>query len=86
MADCCKGEKYNKGLLIDLGEGMGEHGEEEKQEVNFNDFSGADEDFVIGDDTPLLMVRRVCFTPRKMEGDDGQHHNLFHTTCTIGGK
>jgi hypothetical protein len=32
------------------------------------------------------MVRRVCFTPRKVEGDDGQRHNLFHSTCTIGGK
>ena len=32
------------------------------------------------------MVRRVCFIPRKVEGDDGQSHNLFHTTCTIGGK
>jgi hypothetical protein len=85
MADCHKGEKYGKGLLIDSGEGMGEQGEEE-QEANFDDFSRVDEEFVTGDYTPLLMIRRVCFMPRKVEGDDGQCHNLFHTTCTIGGK
>jgi predicted aspartyl protease len=32
------------------------------------------------------MVRRICLTPRKMEGDDEQRHNLFHSTCTIGGQ
>jgi hypothetical protein len=32
------------------------------------------------------MVQRICFTLRKVEGDDGQRHNLFHSTCTIGGK
>jgi hypothetical protein len=86
MADFHKGEKYGKGLLIDSGEGMGEQREEEEQEANFDDFSRVDEEFVIGDYTPLLMIRRVCFMPRKVERDDGQCHNLFHTTCTIGGK
>jgi hypothetical protein len=28
------------------------------------------------------MVRRICLTPRKTEGDDEQRHNLFHSTCT----
>jgi hypothetical protein len=32
------------------------------------------------------MVQRICFTPRKAKGDDRQRHNLFHSTCTIGGK
>jgi hypothetical protein len=32
------------------------------------------------------MVRMICFTPRKVEGDVGQWQNLFHSTCTIGGK
>jgi hypothetical protein len=49
--------------LLIRGEGMGEQGEEEEQEANFDDFSRGDEEFVTGDDTPLLMVRRVCFTP-----------------------
>ena len=56
MADCYKGEKYSKGFLNDSGKGVGEHGEEE-QEANFNDFSGADKEFVTGYDTLLLMVR-----------------------------
>jgi hypothetical protein len=32
------------------------------------------------------MVRRICLTPQKVEGDNGQRHNLFHSTCTIKGK
>jgi hypothetical protein len=32
------------------------------------------------------MVRRICLTPRKVEGDDEQGHNLFHSTCTVRGK
>jgi hypothetical protein len=30
-----------------------------------------------GDDGPTLVVRRVCFTSQKVEGNDGQCHNLF---------
>jgi hypothetical protein len=32
------------------------------------------------------MVKRVCFTPRKVEDLDEQRHNLFHSRCPIGGK
>ena len=35
---------------------------------------------------PSLMVRRIGFTPRKAKGDDGQWHDVFHSTCTSGGK
>jgi hypothetical protein len=45
-----------------------------------------EEELIIGDSGPSLMVRRICLTPRKTEGDDEQRHNLFHSTCTIGGK
>jgi hypothetical protein len=86
IADCRKGEKYGKGLLIDSGNAFDEQGEEEKQEATFDDDGDIEEEFVNEDNGPSLMVRRICLTPRKVEGDDGQRHNLFHSTCTIGGK
>jgi hypothetical protein len=86
IADCRKGDKYGKGLLIDSGNTFDEQGEEEEQEATFDDDGDIEEEFVTGDNGPSLMVRRICLTPRKVEGEDGQWHNLFHSTCTIGGK
>jgi hypothetical protein len=68
MADFQKGEKYGKGLLVDSGEAFDEQGNGEEQEVVSNGDGEADEEFVTGDDGPLLMVWRVCFTPRKVKG------------------
>jgi hypothetical protein len=84
--NCRKGEKYDKGLLIDSRNAFDEQGEEEEQEATFDDYGDVEEEFVTGDNGLSLMVQRICFTPRKVEGDDGQWHNLFHSTCTIGGK
>jgi hypothetical protein len=85
--DCRKGEKYGKGLLIDSENAFDKQGEEEEeQKATFADYGDVEEKFVIGDNGPSLMVRSICFTPRKVEGDDGQQHNLFHWTCTIGGE
>jgi hypothetical protein len=84
--DCHKGEKYGKSLLIDSRNAFDEQGEEQEQESTFDDYRDVEEEFVIGDNGPSLMVQRICLTPRKMEGDDGQRHNLFHSTRTIGGK
>jgi hypothetical protein len=88
MADCHKGEKYGKGLLVDTGKAFEEQGDGEEQEVDFDENEGAEEEFITGDDYegPILIVRRVCFTPRKVEDGDEQCHNLFHFKCTIGGK
>jgi hypothetical protein len=33
----------------------------------------------------MLVVRRVCFTPHQLKGDDWRR-NIFHSTCTMGGK
>jgi hypothetical protein len=70
IADCCKGEKYGKGLLIDSGNSFDEQGEEEKQEATFDDYEDVEEEFTTGDNGPSLMVRRICFTPQKAEGDE----------------
>lgn len=44
-----------------------------------------DEEIVIGDEGPLLVVRRVCFTPRKAEGEDWRR-NIFQSTYAMGRK
>jgi hypothetical protein len=37
ITDCCKGEKYGEGLLIDSENAFDEQGEEEEQEATFDD-------------------------------------------------
>ena len=36
MADCCKGEKYGKGLLVDAGGAFEEQGDGEEHEADFD--------------------------------------------------
>ena len=86
MRDCRKGEKYCKGLLVDSGGAFEEQGDGEEQEATFDCDGKAKEEFIAGDDGLLFMMRRVCYTPRKAEDGDKEHHNLFHTRCTIKGK
>jgi hypothetical protein len=88
IADCHKGEKYGKGLLVDTGGAFEEQGDGEEHETEIDEDGGEEEEFVTGEaeSGPLFMVKRVCFTPRKVEDGDEQRHNLFHSRCTIGGK
>jgi hypothetical protein len=88
IADCRKGEKYGKGLLVDSGGAFEDQGNREEQEIEFDEDGGAEEEFVSGEAKagPMFMVRRVCFTPQKEEDEDDQRHNLFHSRCMIGGK
>lgn len=37
------------------------------------------------DTSKALMLRRVCLAPHVID-QNPQHHNLFHSKCTIGGK
>jgi hypothetical protein len=84
IANCSKGDKYGKGLLIDSGNAFDVQGDEEEQQT-FDDYSDVEE-LITGDSGPSLMVRRICLTSRRTKGDDEQRDNLFHSTCTIGGK
>lgn len=34
---------------------------------------------------PLLVVKRVCFTPHKEQGEDWRR-NIFQSTCNMGEK
>jgi hypothetical protein len=70
IADCRKGDKYGKGLLIDLGNAFDEQGDEEEQHATFDDYGDVEEEFITRDSGPSLMVRRICLTPRKTKRDD----------------
>jgi hypothetical protein len=56
------------------------------QSYVFDSSKDVDEEIVIGDKGPILGVRRVCLTSRKMEDDDWRRHNIFDSTCIMGGK
>jgi hypothetical protein len=56
------------------------------QDTDFDDSEEVDYEIVIGDEGPLLVVRRVCFTSRKAQGEDWRRNNIHHSTCIMGGK
>ncbi|GKB86297.1 putative reverse transcriptase domain-containing protein [Tanacetum coccineum] len=51
----------------------------------YDDYANTDEEYVSGDVGPLLVLRRSCLT-RRAPNDEWLRDNLFHSTCTIGGK
>ncbi|XP_059431467.1 uncharacterized protein LOC132164970 [Corylus avellana] len=73
MVDCRKGERYDKGLLINSRDALDEQGEGDEQEAVLDDYKGVDEEFVTGDDSPLLMLRRGC----KLVIDGGSYENVM---------
>lgn len=56
--------------LIESGEEAENKAGEFEQEVDFDDNEEVNNEIVVGDEIPLLLVRRACFTPRKVEGED----------------
>jgi hypothetical protein len=70
MTTCHKGEKYGKSLLVDSREPINGLVGECEQDADFDD----NEDIVIGDEGILLVVRRVCLTPRKAGAVIGEQH------------
>ena len=84
MADCKKGGRYGKGLFIEGEECADDHLNTFEQETVYD--AEEEEKYVQGDDDPLLVIRKACFTPRKSEGEDWLRSNIFQTTCTMEGK
>ncbi|KAM1502646.1 hypothetical protein ACFXTO_027964 [Malus domestica] len=90
MAVCTKRGKTSKGFFT-VGESAQfiEYHDLEQAPV-YDEYVQDDvamEEFVTGDEGPLLVVWRTCFTPWEIEEDDGWlWHNIFQSTCTIGGK
>ena len=83
MADCKKGGRYGKGLFIESEECTNDYLNTFEQEAVYD--AEKEEEYVQGDDGPLLFTRKACFTPRKSKGEDWLRSNIFQTTCTMGG-
>jgi len=87
MADCKKGDRYGKGLFIDSEDTPPDEQYSTEQDPKFDSHhDDFEEEHVHGDNGPLLVVRRVCLTPRAADGDSWLRNNIFQSTCTIGGK
>ncbi|XP_050255227.1 uncharacterized protein LOC126701144 [Quercus robur] len=84
MTDYKKGGRYGKGLFIKSEECTNDHLNTFNQEAVYD--AEEAEEYVQGDDGPLLVTRRACFTPCKSEGEDWLRSNIFQTTYTMGGK
>lgn len=84
MTDCCMGDKYGKGLIIEFREATSNMMVDFEQEPDFDGKEEVDEEIVVGDEGLLLVVRRVCFTPRKAEGEDWRR-NIIQYACIMGG-
>ena len=56
IVNCRKGEKYGNGLYIDSRNAFDEQGDEEEQEATFDDYQDVEEEFIIGDNGPNLIV------------------------------
>ena len=68
MAYCKKGGQYGKGLFIKSEKCTDVHLNTFEQEAIYD--AEEEEECVQGDDGPLLVTGRACFTHRKSEGED----------------
>ena len=84
MADCKKGGRYGKVLFMESEECIDDHLNTFEQEAVYD--AEKEEEYVQGDDGPLLVTRRACFTPCKSKGEDWLRNNIFQTTCTMRDK
>ncbi|XP_058184843.1 uncharacterized protein LOC131302299 [Rhododendron vialii] len=88
IADCKKAGPFGKGLFMESEEIVGDEFDVSLQDPVFDSEHEqvVSEEHVMGDDGPLLVVRRACYTPREAKGDSWLRNNIFQSTCTIGGK
>ena len=80
MADCKKEGRAGKGLFIENEENSLQEYTDFAQAPIYDDYGGDDdvyEEFVKGDEGPMLVVQRACFTPREVEGSDGWLRIIF---------
>ncbi|XP_038721986.1 uncharacterized protein LOC120014137 [Tripterygium wilfordii] len=84
-SDFRKGDRGGKALLVEPdNEGQDEfEGELEYDPDGKYDLT---EELVQGDRGTSLVVRRSCYTPRVIEGEDWIRSVVFQSTCTIGDK
>lgn len=87
MSECKKETKVNKRLLIE-NNNLHDDSTPLEEDTCFDKAYEEDleEEFVYGDNGPLLVVHRACRTPRAPEGDGWLRTKIFQSSYTIGGK
>ncbi|GKB46120.1 putative nucleotidyltransferase, ribonuclease H [Tanacetum coccineum] len=80
QADCRNPKCANRGLLTEANEC-----ESDTTPVYDEYVKDVNEEYVSGDIGSLLMLRRSFLTPRA-PNNEWLRNNIFHSTCTIGGK
>ncbi|GKG04388.1 hypothetical protein Tco_0314775 [Tanacetum coccineum] len=84
QVDCRNSKSSNRGLFTEANESDAVLIIDSTP--TYDDYADTDvEEYVSGDVSPLLVLRRSCLTPRASD-DKWLCNNLFHSTCTIGGK
>lgn len=83
MAGCRKGDCQGKEFFIDSKEPVDVNLVDIEQGVTY-DVGEECEEYVQGDECPLLVVRKVCFTPRKFEGEEQRRNNTFSALVLLG--
>ncbi|KAH9801674.1 Endonuclease [Citrus sinensis] len=89
MTESKKGGKYGKDLFVGTEESENYQEEETEEfvvEPTFDSSGSAQSVEEHGDSGPMLIVNRVFFTPKGQDKDKWLRQNIFHITCTIGGK
>ncbi|CAN1240497.1 hypothetical protein LINGRAPRIM_LOCUS2759 [Linum grandiflorum] len=84
QVECRNPKSTNRGLFTEANES--DFTPLADSSPTYDDYADTDtEEYVSGDIGPLLVIRRSCLTPRASD-NEWLRNNLFHSTCTIGGK
>ncbi|KAH7853380.1 hypothetical protein Vadar_001762 [Vaccinium darrowii] len=75
--ECRKGERLGKALFVDSDGVVNEQCESYEQEAAYDEEVVEE---VVGDNDPLLVVRRLCYAPRETEGDSWLRGGCTQTT------
>ena len=84
QAECRNPKSTNRGLFTEVNDPDSALLSDSAPVYDVYDDEAAEE-YVSGDVGPLLVIRRSCLTPRAPD-NEWLRNNLFHSTCTIGGK
>lgn len=79
--ECRKSDRQGKNLLVE--EEYFDHAQEAIYDNYEDEFP---EEILHGDKGESLIIKRACYAPLIEDNDLWLHNNIFHSTCTIGGK
>jgi hypothetical protein len=81
--ECRKSDRQGKSLFVENEDEYFDNGHEAVYDNYEDEYP---EEILNGDRGEALIVKRTCYAPRIEDNDRWLRHNIFHSTCTIGGK